>query len=51
MHIPLGILAASGGGAAGAFESIATVTATGSQTSLTFTSIPNTYQHLQLMFL
>lgn len=31
-----------------AFESIATVTASGGETSLTFSSIPNTYQHLQI---
>lgn len=30
------------------FESIATVTGTGSSTSLTFSSIPSTYQHLQI---
>ena len=32
----------------GAFESIATVTAAGGETSLTFSSIPQTYQHLQI---
>ena len=31
-----------------AFESIATATGTGSSTSLTFSSIPSTYQHLQI---
>lgn len=30
------------------FESIATVTAAGGETSLSFTSIPSTYQHLQI---
>jgi hypothetical protein len=30
------------------FESIATVTATGGETSLNFTSIPSTYKHLQI---
>lgn len=30
------------------FESIATVTASGGEASLTFTSIPSTYQHLQI---
>lgn len=30
------------------YESIATVTATGSETTLTFTSIPQTYKHLQI---
>lgn len=43
--IPLGFLAASGG-VAGDFESIATVT--GSGTSITFSSIPQTYKHLQI---
>ena len=48
MHIPLGILAASGGGAAGAFESIATQTLSSDTASITFSSIPTTYQHLQI---
>jgi hypothetical protein len=34
--------------AGGAFESIATVTASGGETTLSFTSIPQTYQHLQI---
>jgi hypothetical protein len=34
--------------AAGAYESIATVTATGSETSINFTSIPSTYSNLQV---
>lgn len=34
--------------AAGAFESIATATGTGSSDTITFTSIPGTYQHLQI---
>lgn len=33
------------------YESIATVTSTGSVTSITFSSIPSTYQHLQLRIL
>lgn len=33
---------------AGSFESIATATGTGSSSTLTFTSIPQTYTHLQL---
>lgn len=32
----------------GAFESIATITGNGSATTLTFNSIPSTYQHLQI---
>lgn len=48
----LGILASSAPAAAGtAFESIATTTASGSQNSLTFSSIPTTYQHLQIRFM
>lgn len=35
-------------GAAGAFESIASVTAAGGETSLTFSSIPSTYEHLEI---
>jgi hypothetical protein len=46
--IPLGILAASGAGGATAFESIATATGTGSAGNITFSSIPSTYQHLQI---
>lgn len=46
--IPLGILAASGAGGGGSYESIATFNATGSETTFTFSSIPSTYQHLQL---
>lgn len=48
MLIPLGVLAASGAGGGGSFESIATVTAAGGETSLSFASIPSTYQHLQI---
>jgi hypothetical protein len=48
MLIPLGILAASGAGGGGSFESIATITASGGETSLSFTSIPGTYASLQI---
>jgi hypothetical protein len=34
--------------AGGAYESIATVTATGTESTITFSSIPSTYQHLQI---
>ena len=45
----LGILASSGaGGAATACESIATSTGTGSSGTISFTSIPSTYTHLQI---
>jgi hypothetical protein len=33
-----------------AFDSIATATGTGSSTTITFSSIPSTYQHLQIRF-
>ena len=45
----IGIIASSGGAAAGGdYESIATATFTGSALSITFSSIPSTYQHLQI---
>jgi hypothetical protein len=44
----LGILASAGGGAATAYESIATATGTGSSGTISFTSIPSTYTHLQI---
>jgi hypothetical protein len=34
--------------ASGTFESISTVTVSGTQSSITFTSIPSTYKHLQI---
>jgi len=45
-----GIIASSGGAAAGgSYESIATVTVgAGGSSSVSFTSIPSTYQHLQI---
>lgn len=51
MPIPLGILAvagAGGGGAAGDFQLIETVALSGTQTSVTFSNIPNTFRHLQI---
>lgn len=49
----IGVIASSGGAAGGLndFESIATVTASGSSATLQFTSIPSTYQHLQIRML
>ena len=47
----LGTLASSVQKITGAFESIATATANGSQSTITFSSIPSTYQHLQLRIL
>ena len=45
----VGIIASSGGLAGGDYESIATVTVgAGGQSSITFSSIPSTYQHLQI---
>lgn len=43
-----GVIASSYPRASTAFESIASVTATGGESSLSFTSIPSTYQHLQI---
>ena len=44
-----GIIASSGGVAGGDYESIATtVVGSGGASSITFTSIPSTYQHLQV---
>jgi N-methylhydantoinase A/oxoprolinase/acetone carboxylase beta subunit len=45
----LGIIASSKLSAVGDFESIATVTVGG--TSITFSSIPSTYTHLQIRIL
>jgi hypothetical protein len=49
--IPLGILAAAGAGGGGAYESIATAVGTGSSGTITFSSIPSTYKHLQVRFM
>jgi hypothetical protein len=47
--VSLGIMAAGGaGGAGGSFESIATAVGTGSSDTITFSSIPSTYKHLQI---
>jgi hypothetical protein len=42
------ILDAGAGGGGGAYESIATATGTGSSATITFSSIPSTYKHLQI---
>lgn len=47
MIIP-GVIASSYFAAVGDYESIATVTATGSASTITFSSIPSTYTHLQI---
>lgn len=44
----LGILASQGKVTANSYESIATVTGNGSATTLSFTSIPQTFKHLQI---
>lgn len=51
--IPLGILATTAGGAAGgaaAYELISTSLADSQSSSVTFSSIPTTYKHLQIRF-
>ncbi len=50
MLIPLGILASSGGAAAGSYELIETVNGTGSSGVITFdtTGLGSTYKHLQI---
>lgn len=42
------LLESGAGGGGGSYESIATVTAAGGETSITFSSIPSTYKHLQI---
>ncbi len=46
--VSLGIMDGAGGAAGGSFESIATFTASGGETSTTFSSIASTYKHLQI---
>jgi hypothetical protein len=46
--ISLGIFASANFSVAGSYESIATVTSTGSSGDLVFSSIPGTYTHLQI---
>jgi hypothetical protein len=48
MHLLIANNSASGGGLAGAFESIASATGTGSSATITFSSIPSTYASLQI---
>jgi hypothetical protein len=50
MHLLIANNSASGGGAAGGFESIASATGTGSSGTITFSSIPSTYASLQIRF-
>lgn len=44
----LAAVSGNGAGGGGSFESIATATGTGSSGTITFSSIPSTYQHLQI---
>jgi hypothetical protein len=46
--IPLGILAVAGSAPAGAYELISTQVLSGEANSVTFSSIPQTYRHLQV---
>lgn len=48
MALIIGTISSSVQKAAGAFESIATTTGAGSSGTVTFSSIPSTYQHLQI---
>lgn len=50
MLIPLGILATAGAGTAGAYDLIATAVGTGSSGTITFSSIPQSYKHLEIRF-
>jgi hypothetical protein len=50
MPLILGTLASSVQKVTGSFESIATFTAAGTEQNFSFTSIPSTYQHLQIRF-
>ena len=47
----LAAVSGNGAGGGGSFESIATATGTGSSGTITFSSIPSTYQHLQLRWI
>ena len=47
-NFTLGTFSQGAAGGGGAFESIASATGTGSSGEITFSSIPSTYQHLQI---
>ena len=49
--VSLGIMDGAGGAAGGSFESLATYTGNGTAATLTFSSIPSTYKHLQVRYL
>jgi hypothetical protein len=46
--VALGIMDGAGGAAGGSYESIATAVGTGSASTISLTSIPSTYKHLQV---
>jgi len=49
--LPLGLLSQGGGaGAVDAFEQIQTINGTGASGTITFSSIPSTYKHLQIRY-
>ena len=50
-NFTLGTFSQGAAGGAAAFESIASATGTGSSATITFNSIPGTYQHLQIRML
>lgn len=50
MLIPLGVFAASGAGAAGAYELISSTVLGSATSTVEFTSIASTYKHLQIRF-
>lgn len=51
MHLLLANNSAAGGAGAGAFEAIASQTLGSDTATITFSSIPSTYQHLQIRYL
>ena len=48
MLFPLGLLSQGGGAAAGAFELVETILLSSTTATVTFSSIPSTYKHLQI---
>jgi hypothetical protein len=48
--VSVGIMDGAGGAAGGSYESIATAVGTGSSDSITFSSIPSSYKHLQIRY-
>ena len=50
MLIPMGVLGASGAGAAGAYELIESTVLGSSAATISFASVPSTYKHLQIRY-